>query len=389
MTSAPPEGAIGAKLLVSGRRVARVTIEPRKMLRLGAILVGRPAGEALGTLPHLFSLCGTAQLQAGLEAVERACGLSLAPAQRGARRVLLLAETVLEHAQRLLIDWPPLVGLDPSLTEAKALRQALTGLRGLMGPEAPWARPGGVPLAIDHDALEARLGEALAILRRAVYGPRWEEGGDFGQWVNSQATLPARLLYVMGERGWSDLGKSEVAPMGEFAADELARRLEEDADGTYARSPDWQGQVYETGPIARLAVHPVIMGLRAKIGNGAALRLVARMIELTRRMRDLIAMAPGLDNDEPTSARLGSGSGLAMVEAARGRLAHRVELADGVVTRWQILAPTEWNFHPQGAFAKGVLGLEAGPDLETRARLIGTAIDPCVALEVAIEAADA
>jgi coenzyme F420-reducing hydrogenase alpha subunit len=389
MNGAPPEGVIGARLFVGGRRVARVAIEPRKMLRLGAILVGRPAGEALGTLPHLFSLCGTAQLQAGLEAVERAGGLSLAPAQRGARRVLLLAETVLEHAQRLLIDWPPLLGLDPNLAEAKALRQALTGLRPLMGPEAPWARPGGVALRIDHVGLEARLNEALSILRRAVYGPQWEEGGDFGQWVNSQATLPARILYVMAERRWTDLGKSEVAAMGEFAADELARRLDEDADGAYARAPDWQGAVLETGPIARLAVHPVIMGLRAKIGNGAALRLVARMIELTRRMRDLIAMAPGLDDDEPPPARLGGGAGLAMVEAARGRLAHRVELNDGVVSRWRILAPTEWNFHPEGAFAKGVIGLEAGPDLETRARLIATAIDPCVALDLTIEAADA
>ncbi|MCC7167937.1 MAG: nickel-dependent hydrogenase large subunit [Rhodospirillales bacterium] len=387
--NAPPEGAIGARLFLSGRKVARVAIEPRKMLRLSAILVGRPAGEALGTLPHLFSLCGTAQLQAGLEAVERAARISVSPAQRGTRRILLLAETVLEHAQRLLVDWPPLLGLDPHLAEVKALRQALTGLRPLMGPEEPWARPGGVALRIDRDALESRLNEALAILRRAVYGPQWEEGGDFGQWVNSQATLPARILYLMAERGWAELGRSNQGPMGEFTAEELGQRLDEDRDGGFVRRPDWNGAVPETGPIARLAQHPVIRGLGAKFGNAASTRLVARMIELTRRMRDLLALVPGLENDDPPAASVGTGTGLAMVEAARGRLAHRVELTDGVVSRWQILAPTEWNFHPEGAFAKGVLGLEAGPDLETRARLVAMSIDPCVALDLAIEDGDA
>ena len=59
-----------------------------------------------------------------------------------------------------------------------------------------------------------------------------------------------------------------------------------------------------------------------------------------------------------------------------------------VTADYRILAPTEWNFHPQGPLNEGLRGLRPGPqpvserDLEARARLIAQSLDPCVALSL-------
>jgi len=84
-------------------------------------------------------------------------------------------------------------------------------------------------------------------------------------------------------------------------------------------------------------------------------------------------------------------SGIAQVEAARGRLIHRVELAfkkdDKIsIANYQIVAPTEWNFHPEGLINKSLLNIKAPnkKEHEQLARLMINAIDPCVAFKLSI-----
>jgi Ni,Fe-hydrogenase I large subunit len=96
-------------------------------------------------------------------------------------------------------------------------------------------------------------------------------------------------------------------------------------------------------------------------------------------MRDLTTK---IHADTPSLLPQRDGIGLGRVEAARGSLAHRVEIADGHIRRYQILAPTEWNFHPRGVLAQGLI--ESGPwHLDERlARLLVTALDPCVPYQI-------
>ena len=86
---------------------------------------------------------------------------------------------------------------------------------------------------------------------------------------------------------------------------------------------------------------------------------------------------------EPEAA---PGLGLAQTEAARGRLIHRVQLEDGKISRYQILAPTEWNFHPQGLIAQslGNLSVSDGQQLQLLAKMMINAIDPCVGYDLRI-----
>ena len=99
------------------------------------------------------------------------------------------------------------------------------------------------------------------------------------------------------------------------------------------------------------------------------------------RPRDDAAPAP---SPRVLSVPLGNGEGLAAVETARGMLLHRARLVDQHVADYQIVAPTEWNFHPGGALATGLVGLEAREDVQLigATRLAVHALDPCVAFRI-------
>lgn len=65
------------------------------------------------------------------------------------------------------------------------------------------------------------------------------------------------------------------------------------------------------------------------------------------------------------------------VETARGRLVHLARVENDVIKEYKILAPTEWNFHPEGVVSKALVGLNA-----EEARVVVEAIDPCVDFEL-------
>jgi coenzyme F420-reducing hydrogenase alpha subunit len=74
------------------------------------------------------------------------------------------------------------------------------------------------------------------------------------------------------------------------------------------------------------------------------------------------------------------------VDTARGLLVHRARATGDRVTDYAIVAPTEWNFHPQGALVRGLDGLFADDEraLVRAADLVVQALDPCVACSVEI-----
>ena len=84
------------------------------------------------------------------------------------------------------------------------------------------------------------------------------------------------------------------------------------------------------------------------------------------------------------AATVAEGCGLACVETARGTLLHRIELEGERVARYVIVAPTEWNFHPQGAFVREIGATPARTRAEavTAASRLALSLDPCVPFEV-------
>ncbi len=71
--------------------------------------------------------------------------------------------------------------------------------------------------------------------------------------------------------------------------------------------------------------------------------------------------------------------------AARGGLIHRVSLQDEIVEDYRLVAPTEWNFHPQGALLSMLEGVAVEYDrLEALVNRLIVLVDPCVDWSVGI-----
>jgi coenzyme F420-reducing hydrogenase alpha subunit len=136
-----------------------------------------------------------------------------------------------------------------------------------------------------------------------------------------------------------------------------------------------------------MRTHPLVAAFIAESGNAVSTRMIARLTELAALLERLAtgtgtARTPRLVD----CFSLGDDEGLGAVQTARGLLLHRARVAGGRVHEYQIVAPTEWNFHPAGALARGLLGTEAGNEaaLARDARLVVQALDPCVACRVEV-----
>jgi Ni,Fe-hydrogenase I large subunit len=89
---------------------------------------------------------------------------------------------------------------------------------------------------------------------------------------------------------------------------------------------------------------------------------------------------PGANGASFGASATGTDSAIGWVETARGLLVHRVRLDGERIADYRIVAPTEWNFHPEGAFSRGAEALDAADPaaLEADVRRLVASLDPCV-----------
>ncbi len=345
------EGELFVRLEWSGARVEAVRIRSTRRDAASRVLKGRAPADALAWIPRVFGICARAQEAAARLALANA-GADVGPVQdTGAVR----REIVDEGFFRLLIDWPRAAAEEP---DARTVAQAR----------------GADDAALAALARERIFGEhASTWLDRRGYE-------DLVAWSATAATLPARLLgKLLAESPL--LGRSGIAlmpaPTRTSIEDKVLAAMAHDPE--YARAPTWDGAPVETGAIVRMRHHPLVAAVIERDGHTAGARMTARLAELAH-----LVASPALPHAEGFAPA--GGQGVGAVETARGFLLHLVRIAGGRVSDYRILAPTEWNFHPQGALASGLAGLTGrdGADVQRLARLAVHALDPCVACSIEV-----
>ncbi|MDR3435183.1 nickel-dependent hydrogenase large subunit [Telmatospirillum sp.] len=376
MTGTPAEGAIHIRLGVEAGLFSKVVIGNHRILRATAPLAGRSGDDVPDLVARLFSVCRIAQGVASVSAIEGASAVRPDGRQKAARHFLIQSETLLEHAGRACLDWTRLLGEAPLVAVLKRLRSALVDLPDRLFPDGDWLRPGGGRLLTEAPLLTDRLTAVAEAVDQAILGRFGDDGIPVGD-----ATILGRLAGKFLTDGVAGFGAMTIGPLPIFEAGPLDARLAADADGGFIARPDWGGMPYLTGPLARRWDHPAVRAVIARHGSGLLAHVAARAVEMAATLREMQDFAQGLCKDTSSQSEPADG-GLAVVEAARGRLVHRVELDAGKVMRYQILAPTEWNFHPNGPLVQGLLGHPAGVDPVSRAGMLVTALDPCVAFRV-------
>jgi Ni,Fe-hydrogenase I large subunit len=369
-----PEGEITVRLTCSDQRVRQASVASSRTGLPPRLVRGRPAADVQRLVPLLFSICQRAQGAASAAAIAAAQGME-APAREQQRQALdVTLEMLQEGVWRLLIDWPKSMGEPAQVPAVAAVRHASSAV-------------------VDAGAtLDALLAVADDTLREHVYGvpaDAWLASTDLAAldlWIDIGSTLPARLLRRIRDEA-PGLGRSSVALMPDATLENLRRSLIDglEADSEFERSPRWGGVPAETGALARQAAAPLMAALLERDGRTASARFVARLVELAVLMRDLRARSDGRVAAVRRHA-LPDGAGLGLAETARGLLLHRVQVEHGLVTDYRIVAPTEWNFHPQGPLPQALTGLGAADHarLQRDARVVVQSLDPCVTCRVEI-----
>lgn len=370
MNAAPGEDRIDVTLALSEGRVETVAISARRPVGVGRLAQGRDGDAVAALIPRLFALCARAQGAAVASALAAARGSHLPEDARVAQAGAVLAERLCELLRGSITA---LAGASLPVF-VPALRQVIDASRAFDGVKLP----GTSAIA----SIEAGLG-ALGLPEGCC-----DDDKSYRRWLSSESPL-AQLLRpsLMGDGAFGAIALCSLSAADDVRIGEALRR-----DGAhFAVRPDLDGQVPETGAWARNAGHPLL----AALGGGLTARLVARLIEIRAAPAQLRALLRG---DAPpaeliTSSSLAPGVGLGAVECARGRLHHLVALnPHGHVDRLEILAPTEWNFHPRGALFRALTGIawQDGGAAFAQAKRLVAAFDPCVAFNVEItEAAHA
>jgi len=163
---------------------------------------------------------------------------------------------------------------------------------------------------------------------------------------------------------------------------------------SWCKAPRLESRCVETGAFARQVVdgHPAALDLAAR-GSTVLARVAGRLLEVARTQLLLERWVAALDTEAPfitdvALPRAGTGAGL--VEAARGALGHWIAVEDGVISGYQIIAPTTWNFSPRdsagtpGPVEAALVGaaVGAGEDTPLSVQHIVRSFDPCMVCTV-------
>jgi len=243
-----------------------------------------------------------------------------------------------------VLDWPR--DAPPTREEIDALRVSLTALRAIP----------------DLD----ETGHSLASVEQAArkLGLRDFPGGDTlfaRQWAEVRAD----------EANW-DLCETKADFLRESDDEAVAQAM---INQNFARAPGLPGRRVETGAVARQA---------AGFVNSTSARLAARFHDMTATLDAIRALLGGLvaPSGIVGAHNIGPGEGYAAVDSARGRLYHRLKLdGGGRIAAYAIVAPTEWNFHPDGPFVRLLLGARIGAGTAAarrRVERLAFVFDPCI-----------
>ncbi len=361
------EGELIIGLHLHQARVQSVAIRSTRADVASLMLQRRTRSDISTAVPLLFSFCGRSQAVASELACSAANGGPAITRDDADRcRAAVAAEMLREGAWRTLLQWPRWIGEHPGDGDIVAARAAMS--------TAPAALEAIARAVFGTSAAEwLRITTADALLR----------------WADAGQTCVARFISRVrsetasaSSEGVAPVSAVPLLPNQDHSQWITGIALAADADAEFTRHPTINNQAAETGALSRLHNEPTVTALL----NLPGLRVLARFVA---QLHELALLLLGQGQPAIGAIRAPDGIGVGWVESARGLLMHQTRWQQGRAERYRITAPTEWNFHPQGALPQALLGAPANnPALlqHTATRLVQS-LDPCVAFKLELHGA--
>ncbi|AFL75546.1 nickel-dependent hydrogenase large subunit [Thiocystis violascens] len=388
-----PAGTLNIQLERTSRGLA-CRIASTRPVTAADRFAGRAPAATAALLPLLYSICAKAQAFACVASLEGASGRLPAPAVVARRQRMVSIETIREHLWRILLDWPRLLGETPDRATMAKILSLVKELFRLSDSDGDLFRPGASSAALDRRGDARVLADLDDLLARQVFGAppnRWldevRDGGSFDRWLGRVDTCAARLLRGLLDADEATLGQADVAGLPELRDADLIALIDAPEGADFLARPTWDGVARETSPFTRRAGCGLIRDLIDRHGRGLLSRLAAQLLEVALLLAEVRReRADEMPTPFLPPAPMMAGTGIGRADAARGLLVHLARVEREQVTKYRILAPTEWNFHPQGILAHSLAALPDAADdvLRRQAELLIMATDPCVAFDLTL-----
>lgn len=331
------------------------------------IFKGKRPENAVQLVPLLFNVCGKAQQAASTMAVAAAQNHDV---PRARLEMGVACEAMQEHLWRLLLDWPNLLGLPLSQQQFVRWHGMLKAIANGQG---------------NAEGLLSELRETLLGVTDEEW-KRLDSHAELGEWWKMGQGLLAPVIAALDlKEGRHDsvTERAACALMPQWTAAEMSHIYSGHIDPAFAAMPQHDGQPMETGELAHRQNMPLVQDVLRQRPARLLARVVARLVDL---LESAEAIAQGNVDGRVQGIIAADGVGISTVRTARGNLVHEVRMEPGRIAEYFIVAPTEWNFHPQGALASGLIGMQendAGRLAET-AKLHVLSLDPCVEYDIEV-----
>jgi len=405
------EGEAKLNFNFKDEKIDFVNIEFMSTRSIENILEGKFALDSLVITPRVCGICGHAHLIATVKALEDCYeNIQISNKAKIIRELTLNFELIHNHFKWFYLTMRPLFGKKQELLKATYPSQLMAKAIAVFGgqyPHTSYAIVGGVVCEItemDIIKIEHYLNETVKFFEENIVkadSAQFQECDNVDEILTKEGDLP-EILKEIKERDWLGLGKSydRFIVFGENSYFQKGKSLktrvtnnisiksvqEEENEKSFAKNVSFKDKYYEVGPLARamLNKHSLIKDAHRRYGDSIFSRILARVCETSQLLLHSKKLLKELDLSEPSYIKPSvdisklTANGEGAVEAARGSLIHKVELEDGIIKKYEIITPTQWNLsggtrEKQGVSQKAMVGLS---DTGT-AELVFKSFDVC------------
>ncbi len=387
------EGEIKINITVRGKGIQSIAITSSRPLQITKIFAKKSIQAVSKTMNILYQLCNTAHRFAFLSLLKQSNVIELSKNEILAYQLLLDLETIKEHCFSIASKWSGDNTIDTNVVSVLAtIKQISTTLFTDCDPLG--INDKRLTSFDNIKALVLLLEQQLQIF---LIGKRSSEVlsgvsifaniDNFNQWLDIGTSSSAIFLRGLKENKLSDLGNVDAVYLSNLSTNEMSNMLD---NPDFIKHPTDGNKPCETTPYSRQIGKPLIQQLTATNGSGLLSRSVAQLLEIftlfDKVSTDYIAIKSE-DICYQVQYPMHSTNALNQLEAARGKLIHQVSIGSDCVNNYQILSPTQWNFHPKGILYAMIksLNFENKQDLSNKVKLLVDAIDPCVGYSIAVD----
>ncbi|MFZ3172580.1 MAG: nickel-dependent hydrogenase large subunit [Carboxydocellales bacterium] len=411
-------GQLKIELEIEGGKVLQTKVGGTTVRGIEKMLKGHDPRDAQLLTQRICGICPVGHGVAATQALEKACDTVIPENARVIRNLLLGANflyTNINHFYQIAapdyfqnlplapyIPGPTIIPPLPtqvnsalsqhfflSLEVGRTIQEMVAVFGGKM-PHPAALVPGGVTENVDAQKVTAfysRLMKVEEFIRNiyipdvqtlAQYNPQeWTYGAgtsnflSLGAFPLQKKVQGLQNLFLYSGRYIN--GQLAEADAEKIKEDSRYAWYEEDTFGiekagaySWVKAPRYEGQVYEVGALARMLIqeNAVVKALGRKAFSNMG-RHMARAEESRLLAEALKGWLNELEPGKPVSTKLNLKpltQGAGEIEAPQGAMIHRLEVKNGVIHNYQIIAPATWNASPRddqgkpGALEQALIG---------------------------------